>query len=197
MKPQSRAAQGDAGEAFFRAWLETCRLPYMMVDQGQMSFPRKLGFLIKRPDFEVGVPSIGRLAVEVKHKTVYGACDAAYVHLAIDEIERLDNYEDAFGTAVWWFLKDAASDRCWLILNRTVASSLPEDGDSEAPIKLPLSWCSPVDPKKHGFLDALAFASGVSRPFTSSWASRRSSPPDRPQRRWFPRLRAGADSFPN
>ena len=66
-----RKTQGAAAEDRFRAWLDRCRLPHLYVEQSPFTFPEGLHGQIKRPDFLVGVPSIGTIAVDVKSKRVY------------------------------------------------------------------------------------------------------------------------------
>ena len=65
-----RRAQGQAAEDRFRAWLDRCRLPHVYVEQSPFTFPDLHG-TIKRPDFLVGIPTIGTIAVDVKAKRVY------------------------------------------------------------------------------------------------------------------------------
>ena len=195
MNRKERKQQGDAGEAYFRDWLERSGLPYVTVEQDQASFPRHLKHAIKRPDFEVGVPTLGRVAVEVKHKSLYGSGKDASVYLDISEIERLDNYEDSFATVVWWFFKDPQSEACWLVQNRIITNALPDEPDYDTPAKVPMSMGSPTNPAKHGFLEALAFAAGI---INRSSASRRSSTPRKASRGWFARRpRQDADTRPS
>ncbi len=66
-----RKQQGDAAEARFRAWLDRCVLPHIFVDQAPLTIPQALKGDIKRPDFLIGIPSIGTIAVDVKAKSVY------------------------------------------------------------------------------------------------------------------------------
>ena len=65
-----RRIQGAAAEDRFRAWLDRCHLPHIYVEQSPLTFPENLHGTIKRPDFLVGVPTIGTIAVDVKAKRV-------------------------------------------------------------------------------------------------------------------------------
>ena len=65
-----RRAQGQAAEDRFGAWLDRCRLPHVYVEQVPFTFPDLHG-TIKRPDFLVGIPTIGTIAVDEKAKRVY------------------------------------------------------------------------------------------------------------------------------
>ena len=67
----ARKEQGDAAEARFRAWLDRCVLPHMYVEQSPLTVPKGLRGEIKRPDFLVGLPTIGTLAFDVKAKSIY------------------------------------------------------------------------------------------------------------------------------
>ena len=60
---RERQAQGQAAEDRFRTWLDRCHLPHIYVDQAPMTIPQHLRGEIKRPDFLVGIPTIGTLAV--------------------------------------------------------------------------------------------------------------------------------------
>ena len=63
-------AQGQAAEDRFRAWLDRCRLAHLYIDQSPFTFLDLHG-KIKRPDFLVGIPTIGTIAVDVKAKRIY------------------------------------------------------------------------------------------------------------------------------
>jgi hypothetical protein len=60
-----RRAQGQAAEVRFRAWLDRCVLPHIYVEQSPLTLPSALKGDIKRPDFLVGIPAIGTIAVDV------------------------------------------------------------------------------------------------------------------------------------
>ena len=66
-----RRAQGAAAEDRFRAWLDRCRLPHIYVEQSPLTFPETLHGKIKRPDFLVGIPTTGTIAVDMKAKRIY------------------------------------------------------------------------------------------------------------------------------
>lgn len=83
-----------------------------------LTLPVSLKGEIKRPDFLVGIPSIGTVAVDVKAKRVYANA------LIIDAYEHrtLLNFEMFFNISVWFacFPPDEAH-ACHLILNRSLA----------------------------------------------------------------------------
>lgn len=115
---EQRKAQGQAAEDRFRSWLDRCCLPHIYVEQSPFTIPEPLRGEIKRPDFLVGIPSIGTIAVDVKAKRVYR--DA----LIIDAYEHrtLLAFETFFNISVWFacFPPDEPHT-CHLFLNRSLA----------------------------------------------------------------------------
>src|SRR5271165_1605606 len=95
---KEREAQGKAAEDRFRAWLDRCTLPHIYVEQSPLTIPQSLRGEIKPPDFLVGIPSIGTIAVDVKAKRVYTDT------LIIDAYEHrtLLNFETFFTMSVWF-----------------------------------------------------------------------------------------------
>jgi hypothetical protein len=98
LSPSERKQQGDVAEQRFRDWLDRCILPHMYVEQSPLTVPKGLKGEIKRPDFLVGIPTIGTLAFDVKAKTVY---DNAII---IDAYEHRTfmNFETFFNMTVWY-----------------------------------------------------------------------------------------------
>jgi hypothetical protein len=113
-----RRAQGAAAEARFRNWLDRCTLPHIYVDQAPLTIPQNLKGEIKRPDFLVGIPSIGTIAVDVKAKRVY----ADTILIDAYEHRTLLNFETFFNISVWFacFPPDEPH-ACHLFLNRSLA----------------------------------------------------------------------------
>ena len=114
-----RCAQGQAAEDRFRAWLDRCHLPHIYVEQSPFTFPDGLTAKIKRPDFLVGIPTIGTIAVDVKAKRVY----ADTIIIDTDEHRTLANFETYFNISVWFacFPPDEPHV-CHLVLNSGLAS---------------------------------------------------------------------------
>jgi hypothetical protein len=142
---QQRLAQGSAAECRFRAWLDRCHLPHIYVEQSPLTFPDTLHGKIKRPDFLVGIPTIGTIAVDVKAKRVY----ADTIIIDADEHRTLANFETYFNTSVWFacFPPDEAHV-CHLILNREL-SRLPVTTTKGKPvIAVPLRATKPVDERR-------------------------------------------------
>ena len=113
-----RRAQGEAAEGRFRAWLDRCCLPHLYIEQSPFTIPQPLRGEIKRPDFLVGIPTIGTIAVDVKAKRVYR--DA----LIIDAYEHrtLLNFETFFNISVWFAcFPPSEPHTCHLFLNRNLA----------------------------------------------------------------------------
>ena len=146
-----RRAQGAAAEDRFRAWLDRCRLPHIYVEQSPLTFPETLHGKIKRPDFLVGIPTIGTIAVDVKAKRIY----ADTIIIDADEHRTLANFETYFNTSVWFacFPPDEPHV-CHLILNRNLAK-LPVTGRKGKPsIAVPLKMARLAD-ERRDFMAAL------------------------------------------
>ncbi len=116
---RERQSQGAAAEDRFRGWLDRCHLPHVYLDQAPFTFPARLHGAIKRPDFLVGIPSIGTIAVDVKAKRVYR--DAILIDAA--EHRTLAAFETYFNVSVWFacFPPDEPHT-CYLFLNRSLAA---------------------------------------------------------------------------
>lgn len=146
-----RKAIGAAGEGRFRAWLDRCHLPHIYVEQSPMTIPQHLRGEIKRPDFLVGIPSIGTIAVDVKAKRTYR--DA----LIIDAYEHrtLLAFETFFNISVWFacFPPDEPHT-CHLFLNRSLAGLERTNLKGEVVIAVPLKMTRPAD-ERRDFMAAL------------------------------------------
>lgn len=146
-----RKAQGQAAEYRFRSWLDRCCLPHIYVEQSPFTIPEPLRGEIKRPDFLVGIPSIGTIAVDVKAKRVYR--DA----LIIDAYEHrtLLAFENFFNTSVWFacFPPDEPHT-CHLFLNRNLVSLERLSLKGENVIAVPLKMTRPAD-ERRDFMAAL------------------------------------------
>lgn len=87
----------------------------MYVEQSPLSVPKGLRGEIKRPDFLVGVPSIGTIAFDVKAKSVYD--DRIFIDA--DEHRTFQNFETFFNISVWYVcFPPTAPTTCHLFLNR-------------------------------------------------------------------------------
>lgn len=148
---RERQDQGHQAEDRFRAWLDRCHLPHIYIEQSPFTFPAHLKGAIKRPDFLVGVPTIGTLAVDVKAKTVYDNT------ILIDAFEHrtLAAFETFFNLSVWFacFPPDAPHTG-YLFLNRDLAR-LPATTVKGTPaIAVPLRLTRAVD-ERRDFMAAL------------------------------------------
>ncbi len=140
-----RRAQGDAAEQKFRAWLDRCILPHMYVEQSPLTVPKGLKGEIKRPDFLVGVPTIGTLAFDVKAKTVYDN------QIIIDAYEHrtFQNFETFFNMRVWYvcFPPDELST-CHLFLNSDLTGLPIVNRRGQASIAMPIKDTATADPRR-------------------------------------------------
>lgn len=142
---QERKAQGAEAEDRFRGWLDRCRLPHIYVEQSPLTFPEALHGEIKRPDFLVGIPSIGSIAVDVKAKRVYR--DA----ILIDATEQrsLLAFETYFNISVWFacFPPDEPNI-CHLFLNRSLAGLAGKQIKGKPVLPVPLKLTRPADERR-------------------------------------------------
>lgn len=140
-----RRAQGAAAEDRFRAWLNRCHLPHIYFEQSPFTFPEHLHGAIKRPDFLVGIPSTGTIAVDVKSKRIYR--DA----ILIDEAEHrtLLTFETCFNISVWFasFPPDEPHT-CYLFLNRSLAPLPVSRASGKDVIGVPLRLTRPADERR-------------------------------------------------
>lgn len=146
-----RRVQGQAAENRFRSWLDRCCLPHIYVEQSPFTIPKQLRGEIKRPDFLVGIPTIGTIAVDVKAKRVYRDT------LIIDAYEHrtLLNFETFFNTSVWFACFPPNEPHiCHLFLNRNLASLVRSSLKGEAVIAVPGKMTQPAD-ERRDFMAAL------------------------------------------
>jgi hypothetical protein len=141
----ARKAQGQAAEDRFRAWLDRCHLPHIYVEQSPLTLPEHLKGEIKRPDFLVGIPTIGTLAVDVKAKTVYDHTILIDAH----EHRTLAAFETFFNVTVWFacFPSDMPHT-CHLFRNRSLAGLSVVTVKGKPAIAVPLRLTKPVDERR-------------------------------------------------
>lgn len=146
-----RQAQGAKAEERFRNWLDRCHLPHIYIEQSPFTFPEHLKGEIKRPDFLVGIPSIGTIAVDVKAKRIYQ--DA----ILIDAVEHrtLAAFEVYFNMSVWFacFPPDEAHT-CHLLLNRNLAGLPVGRRQGREALTVPLTLAHVAD-ERRDFMAAL------------------------------------------
>jgi len=150
---QARKEQGDAAEARFRAWLDRCVLPHMYVEQSPLTVPKGLRGEIKRPDFLVGLPTIGTLAFDVKAKSIYDD------HILIDAYEHrtFRNFETFFNISIWYACFPPAEPHvCHLFLNRDLEGE-PAIRHGRPVLAMPLKSTVTTDPRRD-FLGVLVGA---------------------------------------
>lgn len=126
-------------------------LVHIFVEQSPLTIPQSLKGEIKRPDFLVGIPAIGTIAVDVKAKSVY---DDAII---IDAYEHrtLSNFETYFSMSVWFAcFPPGEPHTCLLVLNRTLASLPITRRKGEAAIAVPLRLTRIADERRE-FMAAL------------------------------------------
>lgn len=145
LSPSERRQQGDAAEQKFMGWLDRCVLPYMYVEQSPLTVPRGLKGEIKRPDFLVGVPTIGTIAIDVKAKRIY---DNAII---IDDYEyrTFMNFERFFNISVWYVcFPPSEPSTCHLFLNRDLAGLQSSQCGGVRSIAVSLTRTVTADPRR-------------------------------------------------
>jgi hypothetical protein len=148
---EQRRAQGQAAETRFRAWLDRCHLPHLYVEQSPLTLPATLKGEIKRPDFLIGIPAIGTIAVDVKAKSVYDDT------IIIDAYEHrtLMNFETFFSMSVWFAcFPPNEPHACHLVLNRNLAGLTVTRMKGEDAIAVPLKLTRLAD-ERRDFMAAL------------------------------------------
>lgn len=114
-------ANGREAERQFHVWLLESKLALMMVDQTPLTMPTHMRGTVKRPDFLVGILSIGAVAVDVKARTLHNGM----ILIDPDEHAAFTAFEAYFGMPVWYacYLSQDYS-RCLLFRNADIR---PED----------------------------------------------------------------------
>jgi len=117
----------------------------MYVEQSPLTVPKGLKGEIKRPDFLVGIPTIGTLAFDVKAKTIYDNS------IIIDAYEHrtFRNFETFFNMRVWYvcFPPDEAST-CHLFLNSDLTGLPVVKRQAKETIAVPLKDTVIADPRR-------------------------------------------------
>ena len=119
--------------------------PDIYVELSPLTFPKTLHGKIKRPDFLVGIPTIGTIAVDVKAKRIY----ADTIFIDADEHRTLANFETYFNTSVWFacFPPDEPHV-CHLILNRGLAGLPVRRAKGTPSIAVPLKMARLADERR-------------------------------------------------
>ncbi len=117
----------------------------MYVEQSPLSVPKGLRGEIKRPDFLVGVPSIGTIAFDVKAKSVYD--DRIFIDA--DEHRTFQNFETFFNISVWYVcFPPAEPSTCHLFLNRDLTRYAHAVRHKQSALAMPLKETVTADPRR-------------------------------------------------
>jgi len=151
--------KGAAAERRFQDWLDRSGLPYLYVEQTPVTVPEKLRGHIKRPDYIIGVPSVGNISCDVKAKTIYK--DA----LIFDEYEYLNlaNFERFFMSSVW--LACYSNDEpecCYLFQNDWLLREPTSEIRGQTCVAMPLQDMLKVNTTQTSFQDGLMQAVDLS-----------------------------------
>ena len=152
--PKERVAQGQQAESRFRDWLDRCVLPHMYVEQSPLTVPKGLKGEIKRPDFLVGIPTIGTLAFDVKAKSIYD--DRIFIDA--DEHRTFQNFETFFNMTVWYVcFPPGEPSACHLFMNRDLARQAPVTRRGQSTVAMPLKETVTAD-RRRDFMGVLLSA---------------------------------------
>lgn len=94
--PADLKAKGEKAEAAFRAWLNQESAAFLYIEQSPLNVPAPLRGKIKRPDYLVGLPSVGMVAFDVKAKTTYDDC----LLFEVGELKKLRRFSGFFNVTV-------------------------------------------------------------------------------------------------
>lgn len=118
--PARNRCEGLQGETAFRSWLLTSTLGFLEVDQTFHTLPYYLKRIVKRPDFLVGILSVGMVAVDVKSRA---SVMKDFIIIEETEYQSFAAFERYFGLRVWYACYlDKDFSRCLLFRNADIDS---------------------------------------------------------------------------
>ena len=134
--------RGAKAERRFAAWLDASALPHLYVEQSPMTVPVSLRGEIKRPDYLVGIPSVGIIAFDVKSKTIY-ARDGLIFDLR--EVQKLRVFSQRFHVTAFFACLDpeGGPDGYWVRLDQLDAAPAVRRGKTLT-LACPLDRAMPV-----------------------------------------------------
>lgn len=96
--------KGDAGEAFFRNWMNKHNIVYFPIDQSIKTHSKGLRDVVKskRPDFVLFIPSSGVLLADVKNYVLSQKDGVSGYYISDWEILSYQNLENDFTSKVWF-----------------------------------------------------------------------------------------------
>jgi len=116
--PARNRREGQEAETTFRCWLLLSKLGFLEVDQKHQSLPNYLRRIVKRPDFLVGILSVGLVAVDVKSRVTFMK---GYIIIENEEYDSFCAFERYFGIRVWYACYlDKDLTRCLLFRNADI-----------------------------------------------------------------------------
>lgn len=146
-----KGSDGTAAEVKFKDWLDWSEAAYMYVDQQPDTFAADFADNTKRPDFLVGIPQLGTIAVDVKDKATSNDC----FYFDVDEHERMAEFEFAFGMPVWFVIMRPRSVRTYFIPNQVLGHCARSETKSGPAITVHFDDLTRCDPQKTTFYEAL------------------------------------------
>lgn len=151
--------RGRAAEAAFKRWLDRSSMGYMVVDQTPFTVPPAAGH-IKRPDYLVGILSVGLIAIDVKGRSLVDD----HLLIDLDEFQGFVGFERYFGTSVWYgCYPDETGRDCLLFRNADLAALQPTHFNRRNVIRVPRELMTPARPREESF-DLALFSATRARP---------------------------------
>lgn len=153
--PAANRIRGHHAEVAFKQWLNSSRLGYMVVDQTPLSVP--IGHKrIKRPDYLVGLLSIGMIAVDVKGRDLVDG----HGIIELDEYEGFHFFHRYFSIPVWYaWYPDTTHQTCLLFRNTDIRWEHRRNLNGRTVCAVPRDVMTLCKPGQEGFDYALFMAS--------------------------------------
>jgi hypothetical protein len=151
--------RGQKAEEAFKKWLRRTKLGYMVVDQTPFSVP--IGpERLKRPDFLVGILSVGMIAIDAKGRNLVDG----HAIIEVSEYEGFSYFERYFGTPVWYaWYPNRDHLLCYLFRNSDLRGAYRQQFGKRTVFAVPLEVMTPCKPFDEHFDYALFVASRSAR----------------------------------
>lgn len=155
--PAANRIRGHHAEVAFKQWLNRSRLGYMVVDQTPFSVPIGAKH-IKRPDYLIGLMSIGMVAVDVKGRDMVDG----HGIIELDEHDGFNFFQRYFSVPVWYaWYPYTDHDTCLLFRNTDIKTAHRKTLNRRTVYAVPREVMTLCKPVHEGFDYALFMASRI------------------------------------
>lgn len=145
-----QAERGAAAEAKFQQWLDRSEAAYIYVDQTIATFSADFADNTKRPDFLVGIPGAGTIAIDVKAKRAING--VFYIDVA--EHAAIAQFEFAFSVPAWYALLRPDTVTAYLIPNASLSAYDIIESDAGRAFAVPWEHFDRCNPDNLNFYEA-------------------------------------------